>query len=157
MTRRQLRSYRDICLALPPSPASLGAESLLLPCFWHLYPRKTDGFASPWIHTQSHAHTHPHTQTQICFQPQTLCMHTRRLIHICFSEKKMMSEKEEKKRAVSETMRHNGRMIGSGSANSSDISLLTKVYIQCHKTYRALGFIFIFKNNFTVNDTLTAQ
>lgn len=45
VTRRQVRSYRDICLALLPSPASLGAGSLLLPCFWHLYPRKTDGFS----------------------------------------------------------------------------------------------------------------
>lgn len=54
-------------LALTPSPASLGAESFLLPCFWHLYPRKTDGFAFPWMHTQSH----PQTLKLI----HTLCMH----------------------------------------------------------------------------------
>lgn len=58
VTRRQVRSCGDICLAPLPSPVSLGAGSLLLPCFWHLHPRKTDGFASPWIHTQSHTDTH---------------------------------------------------------------------------------------------------
>lgn len=50
-----------MCLALPCSPASLGAESLLLPCFWHLYPRKTDGFAFPRIHPRSQpTYTHTH-------------------------------------------------------------------------------------------------
>lgn len=33
------------------------------------------------------------------------CMHAHRLIHICSSEKKMMIEKDEKKRAVSEMFR----------------------------------------------------
>lgn len=57
-------------------------------------------------------------------------MHAHRLIHICSSEKKMMIEKDEKKRAVSEMFRLMVKkkwMIER--ANLSDICLFLERYI----------------------------
>lgn len=62
-------------------------------------------------------------------------MHAHRLIHICSSEKKMMIEKDEKKRAESEMFRLMVKKMDDWKSKFVwHLPVFRKVYIQLHKT-----------------------